>query len=70
VIPTDRQTLLAAPDGKGGLDIALGLEDAPSLRVYERFVILHELGHRKLHRHAATSVDVRLSDSSAALRRP
>ena len=69
VIPTDWETLLRTPDGRGGLDIPLGLEDAPFLRVYERFVILHEMGHRKLHRHAATSFDVRSSATSAELRK-
>src|SRR5579871_6309301 len=69
VIPTDWQKLLATPDGRGGLDIPLGLNDAPWLWVYARFVILHEMGHRKLHRHAATSFDVRSSGASDVLRK-
>jgi hypothetical protein len=69
VIPTDWQKLLATPDGRGGLDIPLGLNDAPWLWVYARFVILHEIGHRKLHRHAATSFDVRSSGASDVLRK-
>lgn len=36
------------PDPQPGLDIRLTSQDFPSLRVRQRFVILHELGHRQL----------------------
>ena len=68
VIPTDWQKLLATPDGGWGLDIPLGLNDAPWLGTYLRFVILHELGHRRLHRHLAATFDQRAVGVSAALR--
>jgi hypothetical protein len=68
VIPADWQQLLAAPDDEWGLSIPLTLHDAPWLRVYLRFVILHELGHRKLHRKRATAFDVHLTRTSAELK--
>jgi hypothetical protein len=49
---------LATPDELGGLDIPLGLDDVPSLRVYERFVILHELAHRQRHRTSGGFFDL------------
>lgn len=36
----------------------LGFRDIPSLRVYTRFVLLHELGHRVLHRRSGGFFDV------------
>lgn len=50
--------ILAAPDGQGGLDIPLSLKDVPSIRVLFRFVFLHELGHRQLHRTTYSSDSV------------
>jgi hypothetical protein len=44
--------LLAAPDGEWGLDIPLRVRDVPSINVFLRFVLLHEFGHRQLHRRA------------------
>jgi hypothetical protein len=42
--------VLAAPDGEWGLDIPLNVRDVPSINVFLRFVLLHEFGHRQLHR--------------------
>jgi hypothetical protein len=36
----------------------LGFRDVPSLRVYTRFVLLHELGHRALYRRTGGLFDV------------
>jgi hypothetical protein len=36
----------------------LGFRDVPSLRVYTRFVLLHEFGHRVLHRRTGGLFDV------------
>jgi hypothetical protein len=69
VNPTDWQQLLATPDHGWGLDIPLTLADAPWLHVYLRFVILHELGHRQLHRHSASSFDLTQRGASAVQRR-
>ncbi|MCP1913428.1 hypothetical protein J2R96_005908 [Bradyrhizobium elkanii] len=44
--------VLAAPDGEWGLDIPLDVRHIPSINVFLRFVLLHELGHRQLHRRA------------------
>ena len=43
---------LAAPDGEWGLDIPLQVRDVPSINVFLRFVLLHEFGHRQLHRRS------------------
>jgi hypothetical protein len=67
--PTDWQRLLKEPDGDGGLDIPLDLDSFPSLRVYLRFVILHELGHRALHRHVANNFDLFMPNSQDQRRR-
>jgi hypothetical protein len=69
VYPTDWKQLLATPDGGWGLDIPLTLDDAPWLHVYLRFVILHELGHRQLHRHVASVFDLGPNNDQAAQRR-
>jgi len=69
VRPLDWQKLLATPDGGWGLDIPLTLGDAPWLRVYMRFIILHELGHRQMHRHLGTSFDLLTRGSSAEQRK-
>jgi hypothetical protein len=44
--------ILAAPDGEWGLDIPLSVQNVPSINVFLRFVLLHEFGHRQLHRRA------------------
>jgi hypothetical protein len=68
VEPMRWKETLSTPDEGGGLDIALGLEDLPSLRVYERFVILHELGHRQKHRKSGAFFDTGDLGVDAAVR--
>lgn len=58
--------LLSNPDGS---DVSLGLENAPWLRTYLRFIVLHELAHRKLHRHLSRSFDLTQSKRASALRK-
>lgn len=37
-----------------GLDIPLRVKDVPSINVFFRFVLLHEFGHRQLHRQSTS----------------
>lgn len=65
----DWREALASPDDEAGLAIQLTPEDLPFLAVYSRFVLMHELGHRELHRRKAGLFDGERAWSRPALRR-
>jgi hypothetical protein len=63
--PDDYQSLLEASP----YATLLSLNELPFQRVYLRFIILHELGHRQLHRYGGRVIDfVRPEDDSRLLR--
>lgn len=69
VKPLQWNEALEVPAEGPGLDIKLTLDDLPFLRVYMRFVILHELGHRQLHGAGGGFFDVGMKEADPTQRR-